>query len=84
MGDGLRKEMVFDILSLSVSHQVFDAIMNFKKEETAKMIEKLQIKLDADDREKEGKPLLKAVMRYDNIPTFIIIEHPNFKKTLNY
>lgn len=37
--------------------------MNFKKEETAKLIEKLQIKLDADDREKEGKPLLKAVMR---------------------
>uniref|UniRef100_A0A6Q2X0E5 Tr-type G domain-containing protein n=1 Tax=Esox lucius TaxID=8010 RepID=A0A6Q2X0E5_ESOLU len=43
--------------------QVFDAIMNFKKEETAKLIEKLDIKLDAEDREKEGKPLLKAVMR---------------------
>ena len=43
--------------------QVFDAIMNFKKEETKKLIEKLSIKLDADDREKEGKPLLKAVMR---------------------
>ena len=37
--------------------------MNFKKEETKKLIEKLKIKLDADDREKEGKPLLKAVMR---------------------
>lgn len=43
--------------------QVFTAIMNFKKEDTKKLIEKLQIKLDADDREKEGKPLLKAVMR---------------------
>jgi elongation factor 2 len=43
--------------------KVFDAIMNFKKDETAKMIEKLQIKLDPEDREKEGKPLLKAVMR---------------------
>lgn len=40
--------------------QVFDAIMNFKKEETKKLIEKLNIKLDADDREKEGKPLLKV------------------------
>ncbi|MGH0179718.1 UNVERIFIED_CONTAM: hypothetical protein FKN15_002089 [Acipenser sinensis] len=39
---------------------VFDAIMNFKKEETAKLIEKLDIKLDAEDREKEGKPLLKC------------------------
>uniref|UniRef100_A0A4W4HAY9 Tr-type G domain-containing protein n=1 Tax=Electrophorus electricus TaxID=8005 RepID=A0A4W4HAY9_ELEEL len=42
---------------------VFDAIMNFKKEETAKLIEKLDIKLDHEDKEKEGKPLLKAVMR---------------------
>uniref|UniRef100_A0AAR2L3W1 Tr-type G domain-containing protein n=1 Tax=Pygocentrus nattereri TaxID=42514 RepID=A0AAR2L3W1_PYGNA len=43
--------------------KVFDAIMNFKKEETAKLIEKLDIKLDQEDRDKEGKPLLKAVMR---------------------
>uniref|UniRef100_A0A672T276 Eukaryotic translation elongation factor 2 n=1 Tax=Sinocyclocheilus grahami TaxID=75366 RepID=A0A672T276_SINGR len=42
---------------------VFDAIMNFKKEETQKLIEKLEVKLDAEDKQKEGKPLLKAVMR---------------------
>ena len=46
--------------------QVFDAIMNFKKEETKKLIEKLNVKLDADDKEKEGKPLLK-VTRNDTI-----------------
>lgn len=40
--------------------QVFDAIMNFKKEETQKLIEKLDVKLDAEDKEKEGKPLLKV------------------------
>lgn len=40
--------------------KVFDAIMNFKKEESAKLIEKLDVKLDADDKEKEGKPLLKV------------------------
>ena len=34
--------------------------MNFKKDETKKLIEKLNIKLDADDKEKEGKPLLKV------------------------
>jgi hypothetical protein len=34
--------------------------MNFKKEETKKLIEKLNIKLDTDDKEKEGKPLLKV------------------------
>lgn len=37
--------------------------MNFKKDKTAKLIEKLDIKLDLEDKEKEGKPLLKAVMR---------------------
>ena len=35
--------------------------MNFKKDETKKLIEKLNIKLDTDDKEKEGKPLLKVI-----------------------
>lgn len=43
-----------------LSLQVFDAIMNFKKEEAAKLIEKLDIKLDSEDKDKEGKPLLKV------------------------
>lgn len=34
--------------------------MNFKKEEAAKLIEKLDIKLDSEDKDKEGKPLLKV------------------------
>lgn len=42
---------------------MFDAVNNFKKEETVKLIEKLGIKLDKEDMEKEGKPLLKAIMR---------------------
>ena len=43
--------------------KLFDAIMNFKKDETAKLLDTLKIKLAADDRDKEGKPLLKVVMR---------------------
>lgn len=42
--------------------------MNFKKEETAKLIEKLDIKLDAEDREKEGKPLLKVTYLQAPVP----------------
>lgn len=57
---GLKSD-IFNHLSLS--SKVFDAIMNFKKDETAKLIDKLDVKLDAEDKEKEGKPLLKAVMR---------------------
>merc|ERR1711973_869196 len=49
----------------------FDAIMNFKKEETAKLLSKLTTAsgkavkdiLKADELELEGKPLMKCVMR---------------------
>ncbi|XP_033634028.1 elongation factor 2-like [Asterias rubens] len=43
--------------------KMFDAIMGFKKDATAKLLEKLSIKLTTEQREKEGKPLLKDVMR---------------------
>lgn len=46
--------------------KVFSAIMNFRKEEYIKLIEKLAIKLPAEDKEKiepGGKPLMKAVMK---------------------
>uniref|UniRef100_A0A8C7RZY0 Eukaryotic translation elongation factor 2b n=1 Tax=Oncorhynchus mykiss TaxID=8022 RepID=A0A8C7RZY0_ONCMY len=55
-----KKLPLFSLINLC---NVFDAVMNFKKDETAKLIEKLDIKLDTEDKEKEGKPLLKAVMR---------------------
>lgn len=45
---------------LNAFGKVFDSIMNFKKEETQKLIEKLNVKLDTEDKEKEGKPLLKV------------------------
>ncbi|NP_001083165.1 uncharacterized protein LOC398780 [Xenopus laevis] len=58
--DGKKLPRTFSQLILDPIFKVFDAIMNFKKEETAKLIEKLDIKLDTEDREKEGKPLLKV------------------------
>ncbi|XP_031594175.1 elongation factor 2 [Oreochromis aureus] len=61
--DGQKLPRTFCQLVLDPIFKVFDAIMNFKKEETAKLIEKLDVKLDSEDKEKEGKPLLKAVMR---------------------
>ncbi|MBW02053.1 Elongation factor 2, partial [Eschrichtius robustus] len=61
--DGKKLPRTFCQLILDPIFKVFDAIMNFKKEETAKLIEKLDIKLDSEDKDKEGKPLLKAVMR---------------------
>lgn len=56
-------ERAFNTYILDPIFKLFDAIMNFKKEETQKLLDTLKIKLAADDREKEGKPLLKVVMR---------------------
>jgi len=56
-------ERCFNKFVLDPIFKVFDAIMNFKKEETEKLIENLKIKLSVEDKEKEGKQLLKAFMR---------------------
>lgn len=53
----------FAMFVLDPIFKVFDAIMNFKKEETAKLLEKLNIVLKGTDKEEEGKNLLKIVMR---------------------
>ena len=38
-------------------------VMQVKKEETAKLLTKLGIKLSVDERDLEGKPLMKVMMR---------------------
>uniref|UniRef100_A0A7E4W6Z0 Tr-type G domain-containing protein n=1 Tax=Panagrellus redivivus TaxID=6233 RepID=A0A7E4W6Z0_PANRE len=43
--------------------QVFDAVMNVKKDETDKLIEKLNIKLAGAEKQFEGKQLMKVFMR---------------------
>lgn len=43
--------------------KVFDAVMNVKKEEVAKLLVKLNIKLATDEKDLEGKPLMKVMMR---------------------
>nr|AYV89260.1 elongation factor 2 [Tetranychus evansi] len=44
-------------------YKVFKAIMDFKKDEITKLLEKLNIVLKGDDKDKDGKNLLKVVMR---------------------
>jgi len=43
--------------------KVFQAVMNAKKDDTNKLIEKLNIKLTSEEKDLEMKPLLKVVMR---------------------
>jgi elongation factor 2 len=61
--DGKQLERAFNMFCLDPIYKIFDAVMNFKKETIGPMLEKLDIKLAPDERELEGKPLLKAVMR---------------------
>jgi len=56
----------FNQFVLEPIFKVFSSIMNFRKEEYLKLIEKLGVKLVTEDKDKleeGGKPLLKAVMK---------------------
>lgn len=56
--------VVVNIWNLNLlSFKLVDAIKSFKKDDIEKLLDKLDIKLSPDDKEKEGKPLLKTVMR---------------------
>jgi elongation factor 2 len=61
-GDGKFKRGFCQFV-LDPIFKVFDCVMNVKKEETTKLLEKLSIKLTVEERDLESKPLLKAVMR---------------------
>jgi len=61
--DGNRLERAFNMFILDPIYRIFESIMNFKKDETKKLLEKLEIVLTQDEQELEGKALLKLVMR---------------------
>lgn len=55
----------FCMYVLDPIYKMFDAIMNFKKEETDKLLDRLELKgkMKHEELQQEGKPLMKAVMR---------------------
>ncbi|CAL8131382.1 unnamed protein product [Orchesella dallaii] len=53
----------FNMYVLDPIYKVFDAIMNYKKEMIDTLLVKLKIELRPEEREQEGKKLLKVVMR---------------------
>lgn len=61
--DGAPLERAFNMFVLDPIFKLFDAIMNFKKDVTTKMLEKLEIHLKSDEKDMEGKALLKVVMK---------------------
>jgi elongation factor 2 len=61
--EGKPLERAFNQFILDPIFKIFSAVMNFKKDEIPTLLEKLNIKLSTDDKEKEGKQLLKIIMR---------------------
>jgi elongation factor 2 len=80
--DGKPLDRAFNAFVLDPIFKIFDAIMNFKKESVFGMLEKLNVKLAADEKELEGKALLKVVMRKflpagDSLLEMIVINLPS-------
>jgi len=53
----------FNMFVLEPIYTLFKSIMDFKKETYEKLLTKLEIKLETEEKALEGKPLLKVVMR---------------------
>ncbi|NXD32190.1 EF2 factor, partial [Spelaeornis formosus] len=75
-------ERAFNLFVLDPIFKIFDSIMNFKKDEIPTLLEKLEIKLIGDEKDLEGKPLLKAVMKKflpagDTLLEMIVINLPS-------
>ena len=61
--EGKDLERAFNQFCLDPIFRLFDAVMNFKKDQIPTLLEKLEIKLASDEKDLEGKALLKVVLR---------------------
>ncbi|EMD41854.1 hypothetical protein CERSUDRAFT_110414 [Gelatoporia subvermispora B] len=80
--DGKPLERAFNMFVLDPIFKIFDAVMNFKKDKIAPMLEKLDVSLLQDERDLEGKALLKVIMRKflpagDSMLEMIVINLPS-------
>ncbi|KAF6056644.1 Elongation factor 2 [Candida parapsilosis] len=87
--DGKPLERAFNMFVLDPIFRLFGAIMNFKKEEIPVLLEKLEINLKSDEKELEGKALLKVVMRKflpaaDALLEMIVLHLPSPVTAQNY
>jgi elongation factor 2 len=61
--EGKELERAFNQFILDPIFKLFSAVMNFKTDEVNSLLTKLELKLPTADQGKEGKQLLKAVMK---------------------
>lgn len=87
--DGKPLERAFNMFILDPIYRIFNSVMNFKKDEIPTLLEKLDIQLKGDEKELEGKALLKTVMRKflpaaDAMLEMIVIHLPSPVTAQNY
>lgn len=87
--EGKPLERAFNMFVLDPIFRLFSAIMNFKKEEIPTLLEKLEINLKSDEKELEGKALLKVVMKKflpaaDALLEMIVLHLPSPVTAQNY
>lgn len=61
--DGKSLDRAFNLFVLDPIFKIFDIVMNFKKAEIPTICAKLDVKLEEDEKDLEGKALLKVIMR---------------------
>ncbi|KAI8377517.1 elongation factor 2 [Radiomyces spectabilis] len=60
---GKPLERAFNMFVLDPIFRIFDSVMNFKKDQIPTLLEKLDVQLKNDEKDLEGKQLLKVIMR---------------------
>eukprot|EP00760_Papus_ankaliazontas_P001036 PhM_4_TR10359/c0_g1_i1/m.80165/K03234/EEF2; elongation factor 2 len=86
---GERLKRAFCQFCLDPIYQLFDAVMNEKKEKTEKMLTALKITLKAEEREQAPKKVLKSVMQKflpasDALLQMIVTQLPSPAKAQKY
>lgn len=87
--DGKPLERAFNMFVLDPIFRLFSAIMNFKKAEIPTLLDKLEINLKSEEKELDGKALLKVVMKKflpaaDALLEMIVIHLPSPLTAQNY
>lgn len=80
--DGATLERAFCMFVLDPIYKIFDAIMNGKKDQLFSMLEKLEVPMKSDEKDMEGKLLLKTVMKKflpagDSLLEMIVLHLPS-------
>ncbi|KAI6007135.1 P-loop containing nucleoside triphosphate hydrolase protein [Pisolithus albus] len=86
---GKPLERAFNMFVLDPIYKIFEAVTNFKKDQIGPMCEKLEIKLTQEERDQEGKTLLKTIMRKflpagDSLLEMIVIHLPSAATAQRY